>query len=189
MVLQWRRGWEGDFCTESCLASETDHLLVDTIESRVLSNKEGESSLSESKWLEHDESLAVWVKWRGKWQAAIKCARADVLLVRPINEFPEPIAYRTHKVGMKMALSETARSVMVWKEFAMEASRCKGYSDLGRMLLKLHNSLEWNEEQTEEQGGAESPPVVANDPCAQSSEKKEDNPVNGTEESEWGRLL
>ncbi|CAL5402905.1 unnamed protein product [Camellia sinensis] len=30
-----------DFCTESCLASETDHLLVDTIESRVLSNKEG----------------------------------------------------------------------------------------------------------------------------------------------------
>ena len=51
-----------DFCTESCLASKTDHLLVDTIESRVLSNKEGESSLSEAKWLEHDESLAVWVK-------------------------------------------------------------------------------------------------------------------------------
>ncbi|KAF5935709.1 hypothetical protein HYC85_026838 [Camellia sinensis] len=48
---------------QSCLASETDHLLVDTIESRVLSNKEGESSLSESKWLEHDESLAVWVKY------------------------------------------------------------------------------------------------------------------------------
>ncbi|CAL5401493.1 unnamed protein product [Camellia sinensis] len=127
-----------DFCTESCLASETDHLLVDTIESRVLSNKEGESSLSESKWLEHDESLAVWVKWRGKWQAAIKCARADwplstvkakpthdgkkylviffprkrnyswadVLLVRPINELLlgrcATLAYRTHKVGMKM---------------------------------------------------------------------------------------
>ncbi|CAL5410562.1 unnamed protein product [Camellia sinensis] len=53
---------DSDFCRESCLASETDHLLVDTIESRVLSNKEGESSLSESKWLEHDESLAVWVK-------------------------------------------------------------------------------------------------------------------------------
>ncbi|KAI8004882.1 Histone-lysine N-methyltransferase SUVR5 [Camellia lanceoleosa] len=171
--------------------------------------------------------VALLIKWRGKWQAAIKCARADwplstvkakpthdrkkylaiffprkrnyswadVLLIRPINEFPEPVAYRTHKVGMKMvkdltfALSETARSVMVWKEFAMEASRCKGYSDFGRMLLKLHNmvasislllslSLEWNEEQTEEQGGAESPPVVANDPCAQSSEKKEDNPVN-----------
>ncbi|GMP81692.1 hypothetical protein CsSME_00036320 [Camellia sinensis var. sinensis] len=51
------------------------------------------------------------------------------------------------------------------------------------LLLSL--SLEWNEEQTEEQGGAESPYVVANDPCAQSSEKKEDNPVNGTEESEW----
>lgn len=28
---------------------------------------------------------------------------------------------------------------MVWKEFAMEASRCSGYADLGRMLLKLQN--------------------------------------------------
>ncbi|CAL5412353.1 unnamed protein product [Camellia sinensis] len=36
--------------------------LRDTIENRVLSNKEEESSLSEAKWLEHDESLAVWVK-------------------------------------------------------------------------------------------------------------------------------
>lgn len=34
---------------------------------------------------------------------------------------------------------ETARNVSVWKEFAMEASRCIGYSDLGRMLLKLQS--------------------------------------------------
>ena len=37
------------------------------------------------------------------------------------------------------ALIESARDVMNWKEFAMEASRCNGYSDLGRMLLKLQN--------------------------------------------------
>ncbi|GMP28219.1 hypothetical protein CsSME_00003856 [Camellia sinensis var. sinensis] len=189
-----------DFCTEPCLASETCDLIVDTIDSGVPSIKEGESSLSEPKWLENDEPLAVWVKWRGKWQAGIRCARvdwplstvkakpthdrkkylviffprtrnyswADVLLVRPINEFPEPIAYKTHKVGVKLvkdltlahrfimqklavgmlniidqlhtkALVETARSVMVWEEFAMEASQCKCYSDLGRMLLKLQS--------------------------------------------------
>lgn len=27
---------------------------------------------------------------------------ADMLLVRSINEFPQPIAYRTHKIGLKM---------------------------------------------------------------------------------------
>ncbi|XAR73921.1 Histone-lysine N-methyltransferase [Bertholletia excelsa] len=192
-----------DICTESVLASETSHLIVDTIDSGVPSNnKEAESSPLEQKWLEHDEPLAVWVKWRGIWQAGIRCARldwplstlkakpthdrkkylviffprtrnyswADVLLVRPINEFPEPIAYKTHKIGMKVvkdlnlarrfimqklavgminivdqlrtqAFIETARNVMALKEFAMEASSCKGYSDLGRMLLKLQSMI------------------------------------------------
>ncbi|GFZ18629.1 histone-lysine N-methyltransferase SUVR5 [Actinidia rufa] len=158
---------EQDFCDEPCLASETSDLI-----------------------------------WRGKWQAGIRCARADwplstvkakpthdrkkylviffprtrnyswadVLLVRPISEYPDPIAYRTYKLGVKMvkdltlarryimqklavgmlniidqlltkALLETARNMMVWKEFVMEASRCKGYSDLGRMLLKLQSEL------------------------------------------------
>ncbi|XP_039053405.1 histone-lysine N-methyltransferase SUVR5-like isoform X2 [Hibiscus syriacus] len=93
-----------------------------------------------------------------------------MLLVRSINEFPEPIAYRTHNVGLKMvrdltvarryiqqklavsmlniidqfhceALIETARNVIVWKEFAMEASRCNGYFDLGKMLLKLQSMI------------------------------------------------
>ncbi|KAK9285293.1 hypothetical protein L1049_024484 [Liquidambar formosana] len=193
-------------CTEhneSLLASENSHLIVNTIESELPSNnREGESSLSEPKWLEQDESVALWVKWRGKWQAGIRCARADwplstlkakpthdrkkyfviffphtrnyswadMLLVRSINEFPQPIAYRTHNIGVEMvkdltvarrfimqklavsmlniidqlhteALIETARDVMVWKEFAMEASHCNGYSDLGRMLLKLQNMI------------------------------------------------
>ncbi|KAL3525757.1 hypothetical protein ACH5RR_014129 [Cinchona calisaya] len=183
-----------------------DHLMgpfLDTLEiGQPGRNQEPGLSISESKWLEKDESLAVWVKWRGKWQAGIRCARADwplstlkakpthdrkkylviffprtrnyswadELLVRPINEFPVPIVYKTHKVGVKMvkdltlahrfvmqklavgmlsildqlhseALVETARNVMAWKEFALEASCCKGYCDLGKMLLKLQNMI------------------------------------------------
>ncbi|XWS41995.1 hypothetical protein CRYUN_Cryun17cG0130300 [Craigia yunnanensis] len=190
-------------CTGPYLASENSHLTVDSIESESPSNnREGELSLSEPKWLERDESVALWVKWRGKWQAGIRCARADwplstlkakpthdrkqyfviffphtrnyswadMLLVQSISEFPQPIAYRSHKVGLKMvrdltvarryimqklavgmlniidqfhceALIETARNVFVWKEFAMESSRCSGYSDLGKMLLKLQNMI------------------------------------------------
>ncbi|GKU99115.1 hypothetical protein SLEP1_g12009 [Rubroshorea leprosula] len=190
-------------CSGPSLVSENSHSIVDAIESESLSNiKEGESTSSEPKWLENDESVALWVKWRGKWQAGIRCARvdwplstlrakpthgrkqyfviffphtrnyswADMLLVRSINEFPEPIAYRNHKAGLKMvkdlavarryimqklavgmlnivdqfhseALVEAARDVNVWKEFAMESSRCNGYPDLGRMLLKLQSMI------------------------------------------------
>ncbi|PIN21514.1 histone H3 (Lys9) methyltransferase SUV39H1/Clr4, required for transcriptional silencing [Handroanthus impetiginosus] len=184
------------------LTLESSHLVLDTSESGLLNSNQESSSHTEIKALEQDEPQAVWVKWRGKWQSGIRCARADwplstvkakpthdrkqylviffprtrnyswadVLLVRPINEFPEPIAYKTHKVGIKMvkdltlarrfimqklavsmlnildqlnreALVETARDVVVLKEFAMEASRCKDYSDLGRMLLKLQNMI------------------------------------------------
>ncbi|CAK7339486.1 unnamed protein product [Dovyalis caffra] len=191
-----------NYCIEPCAAFENSNLIVDTIESEPNDCKYGEPSLPEPQWLEHDESVALWVKWRGKWQAGIRCARADwplstlrakpthdrkqyfviffphtrnyswadMLLVQPINEFPEPIAYKTHKIGLKLvkdlsvarrfimkklavamlnivdqfhseALIDTARDVMVWKEFAMEASRCSGYSDLGRMLLKLQKMI------------------------------------------------
>uniref|UniRef100_A0A6N2N823 Histone-lysine N-methyltransferase n=1 Tax=Salix viminalis TaxID=40686 RepID=A0A6N2N823_SALVM len=191
-----------NYYTESYAASENSNLIVDTIESEPNNCRYGEPSLLEPNWLEHDESVALWVKWRGKWQAGIRCARADcplstlrakpthdrkqyfviffphtrnyswadMLLVQPINGFPEPIAYKTHKIGLKMvkdlsvarrfimkklaaamlnivdqfhyeALVDTARDVMVWKEFAMEASRCSGYSDLGTMLLKLQNMI------------------------------------------------
>lgn len=185
------------------LAPENSHPFVDTIGSDSPINiKEGVSTSLKSKLLENDESVALWVKWRGKWQAGIRCARvdwplqtlkakpthdrkqyfviffphtrlyswADMLLVRSINEFPEPIAYRSHKAGLKMvkdltiarryimqklavamlnivdqfhleALIETARDVNVWKEFATEASRCNGYQDLGRMLLKLQSMI------------------------------------------------
>ncbi|KAJ6288538.1 hypothetical protein OIU76_024511 [Salix suchowensis] len=191
-----------DYYTEPCAASENSNLLVDTIESEPNDCKHGEPSLSEPQWIDHDECVALWVKWRGKWQAGIRCARADwplstlrakpthdrkqyfviffphtrnyswadMMYVLPIDEFPEPIAYRTHKIGLNLvkdlnvarrfimkklavamlnivdqfhseALTETAHDVTVWKEFAMEASRCTGYSDLGRMLLKLQNMI------------------------------------------------
>ncbi|KAG8384504.1 hypothetical protein BUALT_Bualt04G0124800 [Buddleja alternifolia] len=184
------------------IALENSHLVLDTIESGLQNDNQEGSSHSQIKSLEQDKPQAVWVKWRGKWQSGIRCARADwplstlkakpthdrkqylviffprtrnyswadVLLVRPINEFPQPIPYKTHKVGAKMvkdltlarrfimqklavsmlnvldqlnreALVETARDVMVLKDFAMEASRCKDYSDLGRMLLKLQNMI------------------------------------------------
>ncbi|KAK7252873.1 hypothetical protein RIF29_37126 [Crotalaria pallida] len=195
--------FEEDMINEPCLASENTLSVVDTIESESPNNnREGDLSLSEPAWLEGDGTVALWVKWRGKWQAGIRCARADwplstlrakpthdrkkyfviffphtriyswadMLLVRSINEFPQPIAYKTHQVGLKMvkdlsvarrfimqklavgvlnivdqfhynALTDTARDVKLWKEFAMEASHCNGYSDFGRMLLKLHNSI------------------------------------------------
>lgn len=50
-------------------------------------------------------------------------------------------------------------------------------------------SVEWNDEPNEEQGGTELLPGTAGDVCAQSSEKKEDHVVNNTEENEWDRLL
>ncbi|RDX66736.1 Histone-lysine N-methyltransferase SUVR5, partial [Mucuna pruriens] len=194
---------EVDEINESCLALENSVCIADTIESESPNgSREVELSFSEPTWLKGDESVALWVKWRGKWQAGIKCARADwplstlkakpthdrkkyfviffphtrnyswadMLLVRSIDEFPQPIVYETHQAGLKTvkdltvarrfimqklaigvlsivdqlhpnALLETARDVMVWKEFAMETSRCNSYSDFGRMLLKLQNSI------------------------------------------------
>lgn len=56
-------------------------------------------------------------------------------------------------------------------------------------LIFSNQSLEWNDEPTEAQREDESPPVVADDLCSQTFEKKEDNPATGTEENEWDRLL
>lgn len=53
----------------------------------------------------------------------------------------------------------------------------------------MNQSLEWNDEPTEEQGGAEASPGVNDDICTQSSERKDDNIVTVTEENEWDRLL
>ncbi|XP_050388132.1 histone-lysine N-methyltransferase SUVR5 [Argentina anserina] len=192
-----------NYSTEPSLISDNGNLKLDGNENGLPYNsREGESSHSDSTWLECHESVPLWVKWRGKWQAGIRCARADwplstlrakpthdrkkyvviffphtrnyswadMLLVRSIDEIPQPIAYKTHNAGLRMvddlsvahrfimqklavgmlnivdqfhteALIETARNVVFWKEFAMEASRCTGYSDLGKMLLKLQSMI------------------------------------------------
>lgn len=49
--------------------------------------------------------------------------------------------------------------------------------------------MEWNEETAEEQVGAESPALVTDDTGEPSSERKDDDVVNFTEENEWDRLL
>ncbi|XP_058760231.1 histone-lysine N-methyltransferase SUVR5-like isoform X1 [Vicia villosa] len=195
--------FDDEMMNERYLTSENSLAVHDTIENESPNNgREGDLSFSEPQWLEGDESVALWVKWRGKWLAGIRCARADwplstlrakpthdrkkyfviffphtkiyswadTLLVRSIDEFPHPVAYKTHQVGLKLvrdltaarrfimqklvvgmlnivdqfhlnALTEIARDVKVWKAFAMEASHSNGYSDFGRMLLKIHNSI------------------------------------------------
>ncbi|XP_020591098.1 histone-lysine N-methyltransferase SUVR5 isoform X2 [Phalaenopsis equestris] len=94
----------------------------------------------------------------------------DMLLVCPIEEFPEPLAYGTHRKWRKLvkdmstprrfimqklavamlnisdqlhteAVIEDARRAIAWKEFAMEASRCRAYPSLGQMLLKLQKMI------------------------------------------------
>lgn len=44
---------------------------------------------------------------------------ADVLLVRPINEFPEPIPYRTRKVGVKMVKDLTLAHRFIMQKLAV----------------------------------------------------------------------
>ncbi|CAA7033173.1 unnamed protein product [Microthlaspi erraticum] len=180
----------------------TDLVIEEPEPLRSNNNGEGDDSPSEPKWLQEDEPIALWVKWRGKWQAGIRCARADwplttlrgkptherkkyfviffphtknyswadMQLVRSINEFPDPIAYKSHKIGVKMVrdltvarrnimrkltirmlkivdqfhyevVVEAAKDIIFWKEFAMEASRSTSYHDLGRMLVKLHSMI------------------------------------------------
>lgn len=53
----------------------------------------------------------------------------------------------------------------------------------------MNQSIEWNDEPTEEQGGAEASPGVNDDIFSPSLEKKDDNMVAVTEENEWDRLL
>lgn len=95
---------------------------------------------------------------------------ADMLLVCAINEFPEPLVYGTHRRWRKLvkdlntprryimqklavamlnisdqlhteAVIADARRTTTWKEFAMEASRCRDYPSLGQMLLKLQRMI------------------------------------------------
>ncbi|XWS67399.1 hypothetical protein CRYUN_Cryun04dG0003700 [Craigia yunnanensis] len=61
--------------------------------------------------------------------------------------------------------------------------------DLENDMLGTVKPVEWNDEATDDPGGGESPPAIADDISVQNSEKKEDNVLNGTEENEWDKLL
>ncbi|AQK74074.1 Histone-lysine N-methyltransferase SUVR5 [Zea mays] len=151
---------------------------------------------------DEDHAIALWVKWRGKWQTGIRCCRVDcplptlrakpthdrksyvvvffprtktyswvdMLLVLPIEECPLPLVNGTHRKWRKLvkdlniprrfnmqnlavfminlidelhieAVVDDARKATTWKEFALEASCCRDYTDLGKMLLKFQNEL------------------------------------------------
>ncbi|CAL5019127.1 unnamed protein product [Urochloa decumbens] len=151
---------------------------------------------------DEDYAVALWVKWRGKWQTGIRCCRVDyplttvkakpthdrksyivvffprtktyswvdMLLVAPIEECPSPLVNGTHRkwrklvkdlsiprrfIIQKLAISmlnlsdelhieaviDNARKATTWKEFALEASCCRDYTDLGKMLVKLQNMI------------------------------------------------
>lgn len=42
-----------------------------------------------------------------------------MLLVRPINEFPQPIAYKSHKVGMRMVKDLTLARRFIMQKLAV----------------------------------------------------------------------
>ncbi|GJM86594.1 hypothetical protein PR202_ga02465 [Eleusine coracana subsp. coracana] len=94
----------------------------------------------------------------------------DMLLVLPIEESPLPLVNGTHRkwrklvkdlsvprrfIMQKIAISmlnlsdelhieaviENARKAAYWKEFALEASCSRDYTDLGKMLIKLQNVI------------------------------------------------
>ncbi|KAJ1419080.1 Histone-lysine N-methyltransferase SUVR5 [Sesbania bispinosa] len=145
--------FEDDVINGPCLTSENSLSIVDTIESESPNNsREGDLSFSEPKWLEGDGSVALWVKWRGKWQAGIRCSGLTGRRIENGKRLNSCTAVYNAKLAVGMlnivdqfhfnALTETARDVKVWKGFAMEASRCNGYSDFGRMLIKLHIILQ-----------------------------------------------
>lgn len=188
---------------KSFTSSKDYHLSKEKVGDKVQDNNlVGEIGPSGVEFPAEEQPVALWVKWRGKWQTGILCPRvdcplptlrakptherknyfaiffprtrtyswADMLLVRSIDELPEPLVYGTHRKWRKLvkdltvprryimqklavamlnindrlhteAVVEHARKATTWKEFAVEASRTRDYSDLGRMLLKLQTMI------------------------------------------------
>ncbi|KAJ6714653.1 CHROMODOMAIN-HELICASE-DNA-BINDING PROTEIN 3-RELATED-RELATED [Salix viminalis] len=90
--------------------------------------------------------------------------------------------------GNKIVWDENAISKLLDRSNLQSLSTDAAEGDFENDMLGSVKSLEWNDETTEEQGGAESP-VLVDDTCGQNPERKEDNVVNVTEENEWDRLL
>ncbi|XP_062012290.1 protein CHROMATIN REMODELING 4 isoform X1 [Rosa rugosa] len=88
----------------------------------------------------------------------------------------------------KIVWDETAILKLLDRENLQSGLTDNAEGDMENDMLGSVKSIEWNEEPIEEQG-VESPPGASDDICAQNTERKEDNVVNGTEENEWDRLL
>uniref|UniRef100_A0A6N2JZ03 Protein CHROMATIN REMODELING 4 n=1 Tax=Salix viminalis TaxID=40686 RepID=A0A6N2JZ03_SALVM len=90
--------------------------------------------------------------------------------------------------GNKIVWDENAISKLLDRSNLQLATTDAAEGDFENDMLGSVKSLEWNDETTEEQGGAELP-VVVDETCGQNPERKEDNVINVTEENEWDRLL
>ncbi|PON49082.1 histone H3-K9 methyltransferase [Parasponia andersonii] len=91
--------------------------------------------------------------------------------------------------GNKIVWDENAILKLLDRSNLQSGSTDIGEGDSENDMLGSVKSLEWNDEPTEEQGGAESPPGMTDDISAQNSDKKEDNVATVTEENEWDKLL
>ncbi|KAK2634973.1 hypothetical protein Ddye_029765 [Dipteronia dyeriana] len=88
----------------------------------------------------------------------------------------------------KIVWDENAISKLLDRSNLQSGSTDVAEGDLENDMLGSVKSLEWNDEATEDQGGAESPAVAIDDIGAQNSEK-EDNVATAMEENEWDKLL
>ncbi|KAJ7942565.1 Protein CHROMATIN REMODELING 4 [Quillaja saponaria] len=91
--------------------------------------------------------------------------------------------------GGKIVWDENAILKLLDRSNLQNGSTDIAEGDPDNDMLGSVKSLEWNDEPTEEQGGGASPSGVTDAICAQNSERKEENVVTISEESEWDRLL
>uniref|UniRef100_A0A7N0T9G4 Histone-lysine N-methyltransferase SUVR5 n=1 Tax=Kalanchoe fedtschenkoi TaxID=63787 RepID=A0A7N0T9G4_KALFE len=80
----------GDIVKETHTESYVSPITSSSVDCEAPSNNNDEDLVVDSEWLDQDETLAVWVKCEGKWQAGIRCAKADwplsALKARPIDK-------------------------------------------------------------------------------------------------------
>ncbi|CDY68094.1 BnaCnng57570D, partial [Brassica napus] len=89
----------------------------------------------------------------------------------------------------KIVWDETAIMKLLDRTNIQSPSTDGADTELENDMLGSVKPVEWNEETAEEQVGAESPPLVADDTDEHSSERKDDDVVTFTEENDWDRLL
>ncbi|XP_037493790.1 protein CHROMATIN REMODELING 4 isoform X2 [Jatropha curcas] len=90
--------------------------------------------------------------------------------------------------GSKIVWDENAIAKLLDRSNLQSGTADVAEVDFENDMLGSVKSVEWNDETTEEQVGAESPSVMADDVSGQNPERKED-PITVTEENEWDRLL